>query len=458
MPNYMKLTDYQETILAEIVTSYTEGKPSIWIEMPVGSGKTMIAMNAIKRILHEDKLKKVAIVASHKVLKSYFQDMISNQDLESNTQSFTYQELEKLITERKILKDDFDIILFDEAELGSNSLEIIYIFFTAFKIGFARPGVVYNSFLSGPTVKFNYQNLLASENVFTLYNHISTNSIDLIETAIQNIEVGSNWNDTIKNSLIEKVEFFQREQQSEYKEILKVIKSGKIDLNAISEISYRKEELEEFGKLLSDSEYFREKSNEASGDESVWQKFFEKNQWIFGFSLNYIFNSPLDGRKLENTVVGHSVVGAGKRSDALLKTNGIIQSLCFGEIKTHKKEILKNTTSPYRSESWAISDELAGGIAQIQRTVQKSLYNIQQALETRNEEGYINKERLYLYKPKAFLLIGCLQEFKNDDGLIHEDKYSSFEIFRRSINDIEIITFDELYERANAIVNKRWKE
>ena len=31
-------------------------------------------------------------------------------------------------------------------------------------------------------------------------------------------------------------------------------------------------------------------------------------------------------------------------------------------------------------------------------------------------------------------------------------RFASFGLFRRSISDIEIITFDELFERANAIV------
>ena len=63
-------------------------------------------------------------------------------------------------------------------------------------------------------------------------------------------------------------------------------------------------------------------------------------------------------------------------SNGELKTTGIIQTLCFGEIKTHRKSILKEVKNPYRLDSWAISDELAGGIAQIQKTIQKSLKNI----------------------------------------------------------------------------------
>ncbi|MCJ8327218.1 MAG: DUF4263 domain-containing protein [Campylobacterales bacterium] len=116
---------------------------------------------------------------------------------------------------------------------------------------------------------------------------------------------------------------------------------------------------------------------------------------------------------------------------------------------------MKNLKNPYRSESWAISDELAGGIAQIQTTIQKSLHNISNRLSILDNDGF-TQNSIYLYKPKSFLILGSLSEFKNKEGHIHDDKFSSFELFRRSISDVEIITFDELYERANAIVNKKW--
>jgi hypothetical protein len=58
---------------------------------------------------------------------------------------------------------------------------------------------------------------------------------------------------------------------------------------------------------------------------------------------------------------------------------------------------------------------------------------------------------VFLYQPKAFLIIGSLEQFKTEHG-INEDKYSSFELFRKHITNPEIITFDELFERARYIV------
>lgn len=172
---------------------------------------------------------------------------------------------------------------------------------------------------------------------------------------------------------------------------------------------------------------------------------------MFGYGLNYIFNTPLDGKKLEQIVKGNDVVDSGKRVDALLKTQGIISSLCFVEIKTHKKHLLKQVKDPYRAESWAISDELAGAIAQVQRTVQVSLRNIKTKTQIKTKDGELTKEELFLYEPKSYLVIGSLSEFEGEHG-INEDKFSSFEMFRRNLKNPEIITFDELYSRAKYIV------
>ena len=175
------------------------------------------------------------------------------------------------------------------------------------------------------------------------------------------------------------------------------------------------------------------------------------NTWIFGYGLNYYFNSPLEGEKFEQVVKGHDFRGAGKRVDALLKTHGFISALSFAEVKTHKTNLLKQMAVPYRKESWQISDELSGGIAQVQRSVQVSLENIRSRTDVTDDYGSQTGERLFLYKPRSVLVIGSLSEFQGTHG-INEEKYSSFELFRRNISSPEIITFDELFERARFIV------
>jgi len=224
-------------------------------------------------------------------------------------------------------------------------------------------------------------------------------------------------------------------------------------------IGYRKKQLSTYSKLLGDVDYFNKIKNKISSKENkkiftegVWQRFFEKNTWVFGYGLNFVFNTPLRDKKLEQMVKGNNLFEAGKRVDALLKTQGIISSLCFLEIKTHESPLLKKVKDAYRVECWAISDELSGAISQIQKTVQVSLKSIKTKTETKEKSGELTGEELYLYEPKSYLVIGSLSEFMGENG-VNEDKFSSFEIFRRNITNPEIITFDELYSRAKYIVD-----
>lgn len=159
--------------------------------------------------------------------------------------------------------------------------------------------------------------------------------------------------------------------------------------------------------------------------------------------------SGLDDKKLEQVTTGYSVQESGKRVDALMKTGGYISSLCFVEIKTHSTLLLDQTA--YRAECWRVSSELAGSVAQIQKTVQKAVRTIHSRYEFSDDQGNPTGETVFLYQPKAFVVIGSLQEFAVDGG-INEQKYSSFELFRRNVVSPEIITFDELYERARFIV------
>lgn len=240
---------------------------------------------------------------------------------------------------------------------------------------------------------------------------------------------------------------------SQNPEIINEILKNNITHAEIFVLGKRKEQLKKFENLLNDPEYFQSEKKEynLNGDESVWQKFFEENTWILGYGLNFIFNAPLEGKKLEQVVKGHSLFDSGKRVDVLLKTKSLISSLCFGEIKTHYTPLLKSLKNPYRSECWASSDDLSGGIIQIQKSVQKSVENIKTKTDITDEIGNLTGEELYLYQPKSFLIIGSLSEFLSEKG-INKEKFSSFELFRRNLYNPEILTFDELFERAKFIV------
>lgn len=218
-------------------------------------------------------------------------------------------------------------------------------------------------------------------------------------------------------------------------------------------VAYRRKQLEAFERLLKDPDYFANaKARKGCADEALWQRFFEKNTWIFGYGLGYLFLSSLDEQKLESAVQGHSIVSHGKRADALMKTRGLVSSLCFVEIKVHTTKLLAATKTAYRAGCWAPSPELVGAVAQSQGTVHGAVKNIGDKYSGRDDSGAPTGEAAFNIQPRSFLVIGSLDEFIGEHG-VNEEQYRSFELYRRNTAWPEIITFDELYERASYIVN-----
>jgi hypothetical protein len=253
--------------------------------------------------------------------------------------------------------------------------------------------------------------------------------------------------DDVLVSLDEKRRYFL-----EHSDLVMEIARNDITKSDIVALAYRKKQLEIFEHLLNDEEYFEATKRQwgKHGKEAVWQQFFEDNSWIFGYGLSFVFTSALDDQKLEQLTTGYSVQEAGKRVDALMRTRGLISSLCFVEIKTHTTPLLSRS-GPYRVECWPVSDELVGSVSQVQKTVQKAMKSIQARLEIHSSEGDPTGEVAFLYQPKAYVVIGSLGEFLSEHG-VNEQKFSSFELFRRNMVHPEVITFDELYERARFIV------
>jgi hypothetical protein len=147
--------------------------------------------------------------------------------------------------------------------------------------------------------------------------------------------------------------------------------------------------------------------------------------------------------------VGHDVSGKGKRADALMKTKGAIEALCFVEIKAHTTPLLQN--SPYLPGCWALSEHLAGGVAQVQGKVENALRRLAEKIEPATDDGEPTGEELFAYQPKSFLVVGRLDELRSDRG-VNIEKYRSssstvvIPMARRSSRS------NELFQRARFIV------
>ena len=126
-----------------------------------------------------------------------------------------------------------------------------------------------------------------------------------------------------------------------------------------------------------------------------------------------------------------------------------MSSLCFVEIKRHDTPLLGS--APYRPGAWSPSSELVGGVAQIQTTVHSAVEAIGHKLMPDNELGDPTGEVLLNIEPRSCLVVGTLAEFVTPNG-INIPKFRSFELYRRHTWRPEILTFDELLQRARFIV------
>lgn len=271
---------------------------------------------------------------------------------------------------------------------------------------------------------------------------------------VQTMRFGSERYQRLSDEDIKHIELTDAQANSFFEknpELFTSIVQSQVTKQDIIAFGYRKKQLECFEKMLNDPNYFEwvEKEKKLK-KEAVWQRFFEANPWIFGYGLGYIFLSGLDDKKLEQVVQGYSLNSHGKRIDAVMKTKGIISNLCFVEIKTHMTKLLEDT--PYRPGCYAPTKELAGAIAQVQGSTADAVKSLAEKIAISDSLGNPTGETLYNYQAKSFLVIGNLNEFIGDHG-VNEDKLRSFELLRKNTMSPEIITFDELFERAKFIVS-----
>lgn len=224
-----------------------------------------------------------------------------------------------------------------------------------------------------------------------------------------------------------------------------LINEGIISSKDIVNTAFRKRGLQIFSDLKNNSEYWKTYA-EANGlkkhsEEKVWQYFFEKNEWIFGYGLDYRFqqilqrethlsDAELDG---SNTVINDFLLG-----DKFFTT--------FIELKKPSTPLFANKGN--RSNSWKLSNDLIESVSQILEHKASGLIRL-------DSPQYINGEPLKqkAYDSKVILIIGDWKELEKSTNTLEKDiKKKTLELFRRDSRNVEILTFDELFERAKFIV------
>lgn len=191
---------------------------------------------------------------------------------------------------------------------------------------------------------------------------------------------------------------------------------------------------------------FEESIKDDSKDESYWQSFFTKNDWIFGYGLNYQF---LSIESDQPNYGGEKYTGKGKQKGDYLTTTNTenIKFTVLVEIKKPSSNLLakmprKGENIKFRNGAWLLGSEVLGGVAQVQTNC-KSWQKRAEEFENRE----LSNNGIYTVMPKGILLIGNTSEF--NDNI---EQLTTFELFRKGLNNVEILTYDELLERARFIL------
>ena len=228
-----------------------------------------------------------------------------------------------------------------------------------------------------------------------------------------------------------------------------LLANGLVTSHDIVNLGYRKHQLDVFDRLLHEggySEVYREEHGLNSSLEKIWQHFLANNEWIFGFGLDYQFLGILQD---EARIGSADLAGRdGAITDFLLNSTNFTVLV---EVKTPATALFD--TKRNRAGSWRLSSDLIDAVSQILE--QKAAWQLKAELNA--SSNFDRKGGLVAQKtvdPKCILLVGSAAAFEANDRE-HDLRLRTFELFRRDSRNIEILTYDELYDRASFVVNHK---
>lgn len=165
--------------------------------------------------------------------------------------------------------------------------------------------------------------------------------------------------------------------------------------------------------------------------ESEWSDFLRKNLFLIDPSYIYAFPEL------------HVTLGTGKRVDfGLVDLKGYLDIF---EIKRSRTKLLSDKPDPSHDNYYWHQDSVKA-IAQ----AEKYLHYVERKASVLAEDILDSTgNRVSVIKPKVILLIG------NSGQLNNSKKEKDFRILRSSLKNIEIVLYDELYERIRLLSEGR---
>lgn len=256
------------------------------------------------------------------------------------------------------------------------------------------------------------------------------------------------------------LEFKDKDEKEKVRELKKLIRKSDLKETDIRSLvfEHRKRHIKVFYYLLKNKIFkgvkaisLYEKKYNLRGEEAVWHHFFKRNDWILGLNVDIKFIRDFyDEQKVG---VENSKGRLSPQSDLL----GVSDYTTLIELKHSNTKIFTDKKGKKsRANTWDFSNDFIEGISQClgqKISFDKSFEN----------KDFVNDSNIRLDKikhrtidPKTVFIIGNRKkEFPHDYLDEHIVKSETFERFRRNIRNIDIITYDELFERAFHLVHSK---
>ena len=176
------------------------------------------------------------------------------------------------------------------------------------------------------------------------------------------------------------------------------------------------------------------RSNQTTADEEFWQRSLTDNSFV----LEHVFSWPTTIVRGKAYVGGKSIMNTGGNVIDFLMNNQVTRNAALIEIKTPTTPLI--APREYRHGIYPPSNELTGGIMQVlnyKHSLQQEYHSI--------THGQVNP--FDSFDPRCAIVVGNAGR-----DLLNEDKRKSFELFRNQFSGVTIITYDELFSRAEQLI------
>jgi hypothetical protein len=165
--------------------------------------------------------------------------------------------------------------------------------------------------------------------------------------------------------------------------------------------------------------------------EEFWQATLSRQAFV----LEQVFSLPIVVIQEKAYVGGKSVTNTGGHVADFLVANKVTHDVSIVETKTPATSLVG---SEYRKGVYSPSSDLAGAVQQV-LVYKHSLQTEQRSL--------LHGSDMRVSSPRCIVLLGHARKQLGQD----DRKHLSLELFRKQLHDVEIITFDEMFERTKRL-------